>query len=101
MKIDALNPNTTEDAELRIRAGKAAEKFEAFFIAQSLKQMRAGTRALAADDSPFKDKVNEDMQDFADERMADALAGQRAFGIADVILKQLLPTSSAGPAKKI
>lgn len=95
MKIENANAaNQTDDAKLRAAAGEAAEKFESFFIGQMLKQMRAGTRALAADDSPMKDKVNEDMQDFADGRVADSLAHQRAFGIADVILRQVLPKAA-------
>ncbi|MDN3921549.1 rod-binding protein [Roseateles violae] len=101
MRIDAPNNAAAaadaDDAKLRQQAAKAAEKFEAFFIAQMLRQMRAGTRALADEDSPVRNKINEDMQDFADGQMADSLAGQRAFGIADVILRQLLPT----PDKKV
>jgi flagellar protein FlgJ len=56
-----------------------------------LHQMRSTTRELAADDSVFKDKVNADMQDMADNLLAGQIAGQRAFGIADAILRQLLP----------
>ncbi|MDY0747415.1 rod-binding protein [Paucibacter sp. R3-3] len=93
MKIDdSLTPKPDgDDAKVRAQATQAAEKFESFFIGQMLHKMRASTRELAGDDSPFKDKVNEDMQDFADNQMADSIAGQHAFGIADVILKQLLP----------
>jgi flagellar protein FlgJ len=91
---DAKVREQVADAALRGKAAKAAEKFEAFFIAQMLRQMRSGTRALADDDSPMKNKINEDMQDFADGQMADSLAGQRAFGIADVILRQLLPEAA-------
>ncbi|WP_077033531.1 rod-binding protein [Pelomonas sp. KK5] len=90
----SLTPNpdgATPDPKVRAQARKAAEQFESFFIGQMLHKMRSSTRELAGEDSPFKDKVNEDMQDFADDRMADAIAGQHAFGIADVILKQLLP----------
>jgi flagellar protein FlgJ len=82
---------SSDGTKIRAQATKAAEKFESFFIGQMLHRMRAGTRELADEDSPFKDKVNEDMQDFADGQMADSIAGQHAFGIADVILKQLLP----------
>jgi flagellar protein FlgJ len=72
----------------------AAVKFEGMFIGQLLHEMRSSTRALAADDSIFKDHVDRDMQDFADTQLADALAGQHAFGIADMIVKQLLPADS-------
>jgi flagellar protein FlgJ len=83
------------DPAYRAKATEAAIKFESFFIGHMLHQMRSGTRELAADDSVFKDKINEDMLDMADNLVADQLAGQRAFGVADVILRQLLPPASA------
>lgn len=73
------------------KATKAAVDFEGFFIAQMLKQMRSTTRELAPEDSPYKNRVNSDMQDMADDILAGKMAGQRAFGIADAILRQLLP----------
>ncbi len=79
------------DPVLRAKAVDAAEKFEAFFISQNLKGMRRSTQALASEDSPFNNKINQDMLDLADNVVADTLARQRAFGIADVILRQLLP----------
>jgi flagellar protein FlgJ len=72
------------------KATKAAVEFERFFIGNMLKQMRASTREMAGEDSVFKDRVNGDMQDMADDLLAGHLAGQRAFGIADVILRQLV-----------
>ena len=85
-----------DDAVLRKKATEAAQKFEAFFIKQMMSQMRAGARTLASDDSPLKNKVNEDMLDMADGLVADSLSQQRAFGIADLLLRQILPP--AGPA---
>ena len=79
------------------KATKAAVEFESFFIANMLKQMRAGTREMAAEDSVFKDPVNRDMQDMADGMVAKQMAGQRAFGIADAILRQLLPAKLNKP----
>lgn len=81
------------------KATKAAIEFESFFIGNMLSQMRSGTRAMADDDSVFKDPVNRDMQDMADTMMAGQMAGQRAFGIADAILRQLLP-AAVPPASK-
>jgi flagellar protein FlgJ len=78
------------------KATKAAIDFESFFIGNMLQQMRNGTRAMADDDSVFKDPVNRDMQDMADSMMAGQMAQQRAFGVADAILRQLLP--AAAPA---
>jgi flagellar protein FlgJ len=73
------------------KATKAAVEFESFFISQMLKDMRATTREMADEDSVFKDKVNQDMQDMADGILSKQMAGQRAFGVADAILRQLLP----------
>ena len=78
------------------KATEAAIKFESFFIGHMLHQMRSGTRELAGEDSVFKDPVNSDMLDLADNLVADKMAGQRAFGIADAILRQLLP-APGGP----
>lgn len=88
---------TDTDPVLRARAVDAAEKFEAFFISQNLKAMRRSTQALASEDSPFNNKINQDMLDLADNVVADTMARQRAFGIADVILRQLLPAPPMPP----
>jgi flagellar protein FlgJ len=84
------------DPAYAAKVTKAAIDFESFFISNMLHQMRETTRDIAPDDSPFKDKVNQDMQDMADKLLAGNVASQRAFGVADAILKQLLPA----PAKK-
>jgi flagellar protein FlgJ len=73
------------------KATRAAVDFESFFISHMLHQMRSTTRELAPEDSVFRDPVNSDMLDMADDLMAGKMAGQRAFGIADAILRQLLP----------
>lgn len=93
------------DAQYAEKVRDAAEKFEAFFIAQLLRQMREGTRAMAGEDSVFNSRSAQDMLDLADLAVADSLAGQRAFGIADLIVRQLVPQagdsrlkSSADPA---
>lgn len=80
------------------QATKAAVEFESFFISQMLKDMRATTREMADEDSVFKDRVNQDMQDMADGILAKQMAGQRAFGVADAILRQLLPAPVTPPA---
>lgn len=91
-------PAPAADAAYRARAEAAAEKFEAFFISEMLKQMRRAGSELAPEDSVFKSKVNQDMLDLTDNLMGDNLAGQRAFGIADAILRQLLPENGAANA---
>jgi flagellar protein FlgJ len=81
----------TEDPVYVAKATKAAIDFESFFIAHMLHQMRDSARTLAPEDSPTRNRVNQDMTDMVDGMLAGHLAGQRAFGVADAILKQLLP----------
>ena len=91
-KPDAVAPAAdAADAALVAKATRAAVEFESFFISHMLKEMRATTREMASEDSVFKDKVNQDMQDMADGILSKQMAGQRAFGVADAILRQLLP----------
>jgi len=78
------------------KATKAAVEFERFFVSHMLKEMRSSTRAMAAEDSVFNNRVNQDMQDMADDLLAGNMAGQRAFGIADAILRQLVPGAKPG-----
>jgi len=78
------------------KATKAAVEFERFFISHMLKEMRSSTRAMAAEDSVFNNRVNQDMQDMADDVLAGNMAGNRAFGIADAILRQLVPNAKPG-----
>jgi flagellar protein FlgJ len=86
------------DPAYAAKVTKAAIDFESFFISNMLHQMRETTRDIAPDDSPLKDKVNQDMQDMADKLLAGNVANQRAFGIADAILRQMLPAPSKKPA---
>ncbi len=95
---DGAAPVAAADPSYIAKATKAAVQFEGFFISHMLHQMRAGTRAMAGEDSVFKDPVNSDMLDLADTMVAEKMAGQRAFGIADAILRQLLPPPAPKPA---
>jgi flagellar protein FlgJ len=91
----------TVDPAYRAKATEAAVKFESFFIGHMLHQMRDGTRVLAAEDSPSKSRINDDMLDMADNLVADQLANRRAFGVADAILRQLLPQQQSTPAVNV
>jgi len=75
------------------RLQAAAEQFESFFIAQMLRQMRSATREMASEDSVFNSPSSESMLDMADVALADSLATHRAFGVADAIVRQLLPAA--------
>lgn len=81
----------------RHKVEQAAEKFEAMFIAQMFREMRKVTREMSAADSVFKNSVDSDMLDIADSAVADSLARQRSFGIANAILHQLLPQPASHP----
>lgn len=79
---------------------QAAVKFEAFFVAQMMKQMRQATAALADQDSPINREVNQASLALADHAVADTLAAQRAFGIADVLVRQMSGSVSAPQAER-
>lgn len=85
-----------DDPAYRAKATEAAVKFESFFIGQMLHKMRESARSVGEHDKQ-DESVNSDMLDMADNMVADQLAGRHAFGIADAILRQLLPAS---PDKK-
>lgn len=91
-------PDTTPDDAVRARIEDAAQKFEGMFIQQMLKTMRAGTGALAGEDGFLRQDPDNPLLGLADQLMADQLAGQRAFGIADMLLRQLYPAEPLKPA---
>ncbi|MGO4377343.1 rod-binding protein [Pseudoduganella sp. RAF53_2] len=92
-------PVAQPDEAYRAKATEAAVKFESFFIGQMLHKMRASARAVGDHDQQ-SESVNSDMLDLADNLVADQLSHRRAFGVADAILRQLLPAqpASAPPA---
>lgn len=100
----ALEPAADESAakpaapNLRGKAEAAAEKFEAFFIADMMRQMRRTAREFGDQDEAKSGRTNEDMLDLAHTLVADVLAKQHAFGVADLILRQVLPPAPAEPA---
>lgn len=75
---------------LQAKAGKAAEKFEAFFINDMLRQMRRNARQVGGEEG--RDRTGDDMLELAHGMVADVLAGQHAFGVANLILRQVLPS---------
>jgi peptidoglycan hydrolase FlgJ len=100
----AVAPGTGDiNPAQRSKAEQAAVKFEGLFINEMLKQMRSSAREIAGEDGLFKSQNHNSMLDMTDTMLADAMAGQRAFGIADAILQQLLPSSppATGAALKL
>jgi flagellar protein FlgJ len=94
-----VRPAAHASAADRASIEDAAVKFESFFVLQMLRQMRSGTRELAGEDSIYGGGANHELLDMADMLFADSLASQRAFGIADLIVRQLLP-SAGGTASE-
>ena len=93
---EAIAPAATApDADTVQRLTAAAVKFESFFVAQMMKQMRQATAALADPGSAINQRVNDSTLALAEQAVADGLAGQRAFGIADVLVRQMLPAATA------
>jgi peptidoglycan hydrolase FlgJ len=83
------------DPRYAAKATRAALQFEGFFISHMLRQMRSSTREIAGDDAVLKSQADNELLDLADNMVADQMAGQRAFGVADAILRQLLPAPAA------
>lgn len=83
------------DPANRAKATDAAVKFEGLFIREMLKQMRRTAREIGGDEALAGGRSHEGMMDVADMLLADTLAGQKAFGIADAILRQILPPADA------
>jgi len=97
LAADPVAPAATAPVDPRYaaKATRAALQFEGFFISHMLRQMRSSTREIAGEDAIFKSQANNDLLDLADNMVADQMAGQRAFGVADAILRQLLPAPAA------
>jgi flagellar protein FlgJ len=85
------------DPAQRARAEQAAVKFEGLFIGEMFKQMRRSAEQIAGPDGLFKGMADNSLRSLADTMVADAMAGQRAFGIADAILQQLVPPAAPAP----
>lgn len=81
----------TPDDAVRARLEDAALKFEAMFIQQMLKTMRQGSGAAAGEEGLLRQDPDDPLLGLADQLLSDNLAGQRAFGIADLLLRQLAP----------
>jgi peptidoglycan hydrolase FlgJ len=64
---------------------KVAEAFEAVI----LRQMMASMRAAKLGDEMFGSSATANFREMADAKLADQMAGLRAFGIADMIERQL------------
>lgn len=94
--LSTIRPALDSQAATAQAARKAAQQFEGHFIAQMLHDMRRSSQALADPDGT-RHNQGQEMLDLADTLVADQLSTQGAFGIADLLLRQLLPTDAAPP----
>lgn len=78
--LSAPAPAAERQAQLR----DAAEAFEAIFLRQMIGAMRSASLAEGITDSSASDQF----RDMADAKTADAMAGNHALGIADMLLRQ-------------
>ena len=62
----------------------AAKAFEAIFLRQMIGTMRSASLA----EDMFSNQATEQFRDMQDAKMADAMAGNSKFGIAELLLKQ-------------
>ncbi|MCA6217231.1 flagellar biosynthesis protein FlgJ [Ideonella sp. B7] len=94
--LNTIRPALDSDAATAQAARKAAQQFESHFIAQMLHDMRRSSQALSDPDGSHPSQGQE-MLDLADTMVADQLATQGAFGIADLLLRQVLPQDATPP----
>ena len=87
----AQAPQTAQSEAQRAQLRSAAEAFEAVFLRQMIGSMR---QARLAED-PFGSAASEQFRDMADARLADSMAQQRSFGIAELLLAQFDRTGGA------
>lgn len=80
-----LTPATTSTDPREAALRQAAEAFEAVFLRQLIGSMR---QAKLADDV-FGSQATEQFRDIADSNLADSMAQQGSFGIADLLLQQM------------
>ncbi|GAL13345.1 flagellar protein FlgJ [Vibrio astriarenae] len=68
---------------------QVAHQFEALFVQQMLKNMRATTQVLGDEDNPLSMRSADMFQDMLDGQLAHTISQTSNFGIADVLYRQL------------
>ena len=66
-----------------------AEQFEAIFLQQMLKNMRAASIALADEDNPLTSQSDSMYQDIMDSQLALNMSQSQGIGIAEMLVHQL------------
>jgi flagellar protein FlgJ len=85
----------------RAKLTQAAEKFEGFFVNQILQQMRKSMRDIDPDEATNSKHGEDDMVDMSDTLLAESLSQRHAFGVADALLRQLLPNRQPGQTSAV
>lgn len=68
---------------------KTAEQFEALFIQMVFKSMREATEAMADENSFLSSESLKFYQDMQDQQLSVNLSSGKAFGLAELLVKQL------------
>ncbi len=76
-----------EDEQIALR--QIAEQFEAIFLQQMLKNMRAASTALADEDNPLTAQSDSMYQDMMDSQLALNMSQSNGIGIAEMLVQQL------------
>ncbi|MEZ5709168.1 MAG: rod-binding protein [Blastomonas sp.] len=80
----AAAPATGMSQADKARLRDTAEAFEAVFLRQMISTMRTATPG----DTLFDSSASDQFRDLQDARLADNMAKQNRFGIAEMLLKQ-------------
>lgn len=81
--VSTATSMTPQSAKPDLKA--AAQRFEAVFLREVISTMRKGKLA----DEMFGSSATDNFREMADARTADAMAKMGAFGIANLVEKQL------------
>ncbi|WP_459624920.1 hypothetical protein [Burkholderia sp. 3C] len=92
LRAPAPPAGNAADARERAALEHAAVQFEGMFIAQMLGAMRQATATLGAANGERDDTAGA-LLDHAYREVANGIATQRAFGIADTLIAQMLPAA--------
>ncbi|MEN3033232.1 hypothetical protein [Chromobacterium amazonense] len=97
MSIAIQMPAAIEQSKARVaevsvndkKLEQAAVQFESLLIAQLQSEMRKSIRSINPESSETRERMGGELMDYMDKQLADQMAEQRAFGVADYLIKTL------------
>jgi len=92
--LDQLRQKAQSNSKESIR--EVANQFESMFASMLIKSMRQANEAFETD-SPFNNKDTKFYTDMQDKQLALDISRHGSLGLADALVRQLDPTSIAGP----